>query len=50
MPILNDNDEDTWIAKAGCTVILVALVIGSTLLGLTIWGIVELIQLIGRLG
>jgi len=44
------KDPEGWVAKLGCAVIIAAVVSGAAFFGLLIWGVVELIQLIGRLG
>lgn len=45
-----EDETDSWIAKAGCGVLIVFAVIFLGLGSLIVWGIIELIQLIGRLG
>lgn len=44
------KDPDAWVTRIGCTFSLILFLIGVGLLGLIVWGLVELIQLIGRLG
>lgn len=44
------KNPDGWIFRWALGVIIASVVSGLTLLGLIIWGIVELIQFIGRLG
>lgn len=44
------KNPDAWVARVGCAVsILAALVVGG-FLSLIVWGLVELNQLLGRLG
>lgn len=44
------KDPDAWLGKYVLTVIIVGGILSLGFLGLLTWGLVELIQLLGRLG
>lgn len=44
------KDPDAWAVKWAIGITVAIVVLGGGFLGLIAWGIVELIQLIGRLG
>lgn len=46
---MNDN-EGNWVETVGCVVSTLAVVFALAFAGLIIWGLVELIQLIQRIG